>query len=145
MWILIGVVVLSLCGGIYWYLERSKAVSSRTGDQVQAPEHLLARARANKTLVARARQQYLAKCSQCHGVSGEGRIGPNLTDDYWLHGGTLKQIYEVIERGVPHRGMLAWGKLLARDELVSLTAYVASLRGTRPSNAKAPEGQRATR
>lgn len=72
---------------------------------------------------------YRNNCAACHGDQGEGRIGPNLTDEYWIHGGSLMQIFTTIDQGVPEKGMLAWGKTLAPDDVRRLTAFVASRRG----------------
>ena len=83
---------------------------------------------------------YQAKCVSCHGKAGEGGIGPNLTDAYWIHGGTLADLARTINQGVPDKGMPPWKALLQPDELLALVAYVRGLEGTQPPNAKAPQG-----
>lgn len=84
-----------------------------------------------------------AKCVACHNPQGEGLVGPNLTDAYWIHGkGTVTDIYQVIRDGVPDKGMLTWGPLLKPEELKAVAVYVYSLRGTHPSNPKAPQGEK---
>ena len=91
--------------------------------------------------MAAAAQVYTARCVQCHGARGEGNIGPNLTDEYWLHGGKLTDIYDTVMEGVPAKGMLAWKKQLPLGDILAVSAYVGSLRGTAPPNAKPPQGE----
>ncbi len=81
-------------------------------------------------------------CTPCHGKLGEGLIGPNLTDDYWIHGGRFQDIVRVITNGVPAKGMIAWNAVLKPEEILNVASYVESLRGTNPPNAKAPEGEK---
>ncbi len=84
---------------------------------------------------------YQQKCSMCHGPDGGGTIGPNLTDDHWIHGtGQRRDILNVLIKGVPDKGMPAWGKVLTSEEMSGISAYVFSLRGTKPSQPKAAEG-----
>ncbi len=85
---------------------------------------------------------FQVRCIACHGDRGQGVIGPNLTDDYWLHGdGKTGSIAKVIHDGVLDKGMPPWGALLTDDEVYSVTVYVKSLRGTNPPGAKAAQGQ----
>ena len=71
-------------------------------------------------------------------------IGPNLTDDYWLHGGTLPEILHTVAEGVPAKGMPGWAKLLKPDQVTAVVAYLSTLRGTNPPNAKPPQGDLVT-
>jgi cytochrome c oxidase cbb3-type subunit III len=83
-----------------------------------------------------------SRCASCHGVEGQGLIGPNLTDNFWLHGhGGPDDIFNVVSKGVPDKGMPPWDSMLKPNEIGSVTIYIASLRGTHPSGAKAPQGQ----
>ena len=84
---------------------------------------------------------FLKHCQSCHTATGGGDIGPNLTDEYWLHGGELEDIYRTISDGVPGQGMQAWKTKLNPLFVMWLTAYVRSLEGSSPPNAKAPQGQ----
>ena len=79
-------------------------------------------------------------CAACHGQQGGGGVGPNLTDPYWLHGGTNMDLYEVILNGVASQGMPAWDGSLSDREMAQLVAFIRSLEGTDPPDAKAPEG-----
>jgi cytochrome c oxidase cbb3-type subunit 3 len=83
---------------------------------------------------------YDANCQACHRVDGGGLIGPNLTDDAWIHGGSPAQIHTTIAQGVLAKGMPAWDRLLKPEQVNAVTAYVISLKGTNPKDAKAPEG-----
>lgn len=92
--------------------------------------------------LARGRDRFKATCSPCHREDGGGNIGPNLTDDYWLHGGDPARIATTVAQGVPAKGMPAWGNVLKPDDLTAVTAYVLTLRGTHPATPKAPQGER---
>lgn len=98
--------------------------------------------RSNESMMANAKKVYAARCATCHGVFSEGGIGPNLTDEYWLHGNRLTEIYQTIVKGVPEKGMLAWERQLRPAELMGMAAYVGSLQGANPPNPKEPQGDR---
>jgi cytochrome c oxidase cbb3-type subunit 3 len=89
-----------------------------------------------------ARQIFETRCAACHGPQGQGIIGPNLTDDYWIHGGGLLEIRRVIENGVPDKGMVPWKGALSPREIDAAAAYVSTLAGTNPPNPKPPQGVR---
>lgn len=92
--------------------------------------------------IANGKVVFASKCSVCHGVEGQGIIGPNLTDKFWLHGlGQRKDILQTVQKGVVANGMPAWGDVLSESDAISVAAFVYSLRGTQPSNPKAPQGQ----
>ncbi len=90
--------------------------------------------------IAAGRELYSANCAVCHGNSGEGLIGPNLTDAYWIHGNENVDIYNVITNGVLDKGMTPWGNILAPEERSRLVAYIRSIEGTDPEGAKEPQG-----
>lgn len=85
---------------------------------------------------------YDRNCAACHGQKGEGMVGPNLTDEYWIHGGSISDIFIVIRDGVPEKGMLPWRGLLSPSQMQDVSSYVLSLEGTNPPNPKAPEGEK---
>jgi cytochrome c oxidase cbb3-type subunit III len=85
---------------------------------------------------------YQQNCQACHGAAGEGSVGPNLTDEYWLHGGSIKDVFKTIKYGVPQKGMISWEQKLQPDQIQQLASYVLSLQGTAPANAKAPQGEK---
>jgi len=82
------------------------------------------------------------RCTPCHGEHGEGIVGPNLTDEFWLHGGTVQDVFKTIKYGVPAKGMIAWEKSLSAQQISDLTNYVLSLQGSHPAGAKAPQGEK---
>jgi cytochrome c oxidase cbb3-type subunit 3 len=83
---------------------------------------------------------FQSKCASCHGNQGQGGIGPNLTDAYWIHGGKMTEVLAVITKGVPDKGMPPWGPILSAEEVQALTVHVRTLAGTRPPGAKEPQG-----
>jgi cytochrome c oxidase cbb3-type subunit 3 len=80
-------------------------------------------------------------CTPCHGANLEGGVGPNLTDDYWIHGGGIKNIFHIITNGVMEKGMIPWKTQLSPKQIQQAASYIISMHGTKPPNAKAPEGQ----
>ncbi len=90
--------------------------------------------------IAEGKQLFATNCVSCHRADAGGLIGPNLTDDAWIHGGTLPEIHTTITEGVLAKGMPNWGKILKPAQVNALTVYVASLRGSNPANPKPPEG-----
>lgn len=83
-----------------------------------------------------------SNCAGCHRNDGGGNtIGPNLTDEYWLHGGGIKNIFLTIKNGVVEKGMPAWGKAMSAQDVRDVTYFVMSLRGTNPPDPKAPQGE----
>ena len=92
------------------------------------------------SVVALGKQVFGQNCAACHRADAGGQIGPNLADDYWLHGGTLEQIHKTVVDGVLEKGMPPWGKVLKPNQLDAVVAYVYTVRGTNPPNPKAPQG-----
>ncbi|HOJ02721.1 MAG TPA: cbb3-type cytochrome c oxidase N-terminal domain-containing protein [Bacteroidota bacterium] len=94
------------------------------------------------TLLADAKNFFDAQCAACHGRAGEGGIGPNLTDDYWIHGNKIAQVVKVITKGVPAKGMVAWEKSMTPEQINAMASFVlVKLHGTAPPNGKAPQGE----
>jgi len=79
-------------------------------------------------------------CFACHGKHGEGSVGPNLTDEYWLHGGTIQDVFKTIKYGWPDKGMKSWKDDYSPSQIAQIASYVKSLGGTHPDNPKAPQG-----
>ncbi|MBU0559308.1 MAG: c-type cytochrome [Bacteroidetes bacterium] len=84
---------------------------------------------------------FVKNCAACHGMKGEGLVGPNFADEYWVHGGGIKNIFKVIKYGVPQKGMISWQTQLDPKQIQEVSSYILSLRGTNPPNPKAPEGE----
>ncbi|WP_192821831.1 cbb3-type cytochrome c oxidase N-terminal domain-containing protein [Rufibacter sp. LB8] len=85
---------------------------------------------------------YTQNCAACHGQNGEGMVGPNLTDEFWLHGGDVNDVFKVIKYGVTSKGMVAWQSKLSDDQILEVSSYLLSLQGTKPANGKAPQGEK---
>ncbi len=85
---------------------------------------------------------YQQVCAACHAAKGEGLIGPNLTDKYWLHSkGDFQGILTAILKGFPEKGMPPWEAIVAKKDHAPLAAFVLSLQSTNPANQKAPQGE----
>ena len=90
--------------------------------------------------ISQGEQFFTANCVACHASGGAGNVGPNLTDEYWIHGGGIKNIFHTITNGVPEKGMIGWKTQFSSAQIQIIASYVLSLQGTNPSNPKAAEG-----
>ncbi len=90
--------------------------------------------------IAAGQATFAKTCVPCHGAKGEGGVGPNLTDDYWLHGGKISDLFKTIKYGYPDKGMQSWQATYSPIQIQQLASYVKSLKGTNPPNPKAPQG-----
>ena len=85
---------------------------------------------------------YNTNCVACHGDKGQGVVGPNLTDEYWLHGGSINKVFKTIKYGIPEKGMISWEKTLSPKQIADVSNFINSLKGSNPANAKAPQGEK---
>jgi cytochrome c oxidase cbb3-type subunit 3 len=113
------------------------AVLAKSGDLIDENSVKLS---TDAGVLAAGKATYLQNCVACHGTLGEGTIGPNLTDDSWIHGGTVNAIFKTLKYGVPEKGMIAWEKILTPKQTSDLSNYILSLQGTNPPNPKEPQG-----
>ncbi len=104
-----------------------------------SPVSLLAGAKDPAVLEMGA-ARFARTCASCHGEKAQGLIGPNLTDDRWIHGGSVEQIFQTVAKGWPAKGMPPWGRVVKPEELAALVSYVRSLQGSNPPNARPAEG-----
>ena len=95
----------------------------------------------NLDMAAAGKAIFAANCVACHGANGEGGIGPNLADKFWLHGGEIKDIFKTVKYGIPAKGMVPWEQTLTPGQIAEVSNYILTLRGTNPANAKAAEGE----
>ncbi len=95
----------------------------------------------DKSTLSKGETIYTANCVACHGVYGEGGVGPNFADQYWIHGGDIKDIFKTIKYGVPAQGMIAWQAQLKPAEMQAVASYIYQFEGTNPPNPKAPQGE----
>lgn len=86
--------------------------------------------------------QFAKYCVSCHGAQAGGVVGPNLTDEYWIHGGGIRNVFATIKNGVPAKGMIGWQLVFTPRQIQEVASYVLSLQGTRPPGAKKPEGEK---
>lgn len=113
-----------------------------SGDGVQATDDagVLRAKLSDAAALAKGKEVFVSRCAPCHGPAAGGLIGPNLTDNAWIHGGTLREIQTVIENGVLDKGMLAWKSMLSKEDILNTVVYIRSLRGSNPASGKGPEG-----
>ncbi|MDH5597870.1 MAG: c-type cytochrome [Cyclobacteriaceae bacterium] len=93
------------------------------------------------TFLGQGKRIYDMNCVACHSNDGGGSVGPNLTDNYWLHGGSIKEIFSSIKYGIPDKGMISWESSLSPEQLSQVSSYVYSLIGTTPANPKEAQGE----
>ncbi len=91
--------------------------------------------------LANGKQLFGGRCAPCHGADGGGIVGPNLTDDYWIHGSRFSDNVRTIWNGVPEKGMITWKNSLKPKEVLEVASYIYTLRGTHPAHPKPPENQ----
>jgi cytochrome c oxidase cbb3-type subunit III len=141
---------------VYYHVSRTGDSSAaeyakemKTGEQIKAGamgkfETSIATLQpSTDAVVLTAGQATYAKfCAPCHRADGGGLVGPNLTDDYWIHGSTYADTVKVIWDGVPAKGMITWKTVLKPDEIQSVASYIYTLRGAKlASPGKLPENQ----
>ena len=111
--------------------------AKKGGFKVDAYNAFIATEKARKL----GEKTYRRKCLSCHAADGIGLIGPNLTDNYWIHGkGSLADVYKIIDKGVVKKGMPAWGKVLKEEQLFAVVAYVMKMKG-KNLKGKEPQGE----
>ena len=155
-WWLVTFYATIIFGFLYWVHYEFGGAATQAKELAVAMEEIeKAKASSDSSAVAEAphggpatpdelkegRVVYAQKCGPCHGDQGQGVIGPNLTDNFWINGkGTEAEIRKVVAKGVGDKGMPAWEALLSREELQDVVLYVVSLKGSNPPNPKAPQG-----
>ena len=119
-------------------VRRTEAELAKMGNQdvTDASLNMMASVPAR---AAEGRKVFEQFCVVCHNDQAQGNVGPNLTDNYWLHGGAPLQILHTVTNGVPEKGMVAWGNQLGPNRIQAVVAYVLSLRGKNVPG-KAPQG-----
>jgi cytochrome c oxidase cbb3-type subunit III len=95
----------------------------------------------DEAMITKGKELFSINCAPCHKADGGGGIGPNLTDEYWLHGGDVKGIYSTIKKGVPEKGMVAWENVLTPEQLRDVSFFIVSIKGSNPPGAKGPQGE----
>lgn len=92
--------------------------------------------------LAAGKEIFTTNCAACHRADAGGQIGPNLTDDHWILGGGIKNIFHTITNGGRDgKGMIAWKGTLKPKEIQKVASYILSLQGSNPKDPKAPDGE----
>lgn len=122
-------------------LETVRAEYAATGPAFKTDAGALAEYVQDAGMAEAGAANFAAICAACHGAEGQGVIGPNLTDEYWIHGADPEAVWVSIAEGFPAKGMPPMTAQLGEEERAQVLAYVVSLQGTDPPGAKAPEGE----
>lgn len=96
---------------------------------------------SDKESLDKGKDIFVANCVACHGKFGEGQVGPNLTDDYWIHGGKINDLFKTVKYGYPEKGMKSWKEDLSPSQISHVCSYIKTLRGTNPPNPKEKQGE----
>ncbi|HAQ18363.1 MAG TPA: hypothetical protein DCR40_03915 [Prolixibacteraceae bacterium] len=122
---------------------RKEVMAARDKTEVAVKEEAVKMAAAPMTqeqILAAGKIIYDKTCLVCHGKFGEGLVGPNFTDEYWIHGGKPEDLLKVINEGVLEKGMISYKSQLNKTQINNVIEYILSLQGTNPPNQKAPQG-----
>jgi cytochrome c oxidase cbb3-type subunit III len=91
--------------------------------------------------IAAGKKHFETSCVACHLADLGGQVGPNLVDAYWIHGGSVKDVFKVIKYGVQDKGMMPWKDEYTPQQIAQLTSYILSMQGSKPKVAKEPQGE----
>lgn len=154
-WMFVGSFVFSVFYAMYYHMgapgrsveaqyERALAENTRLRfaeiGQLTADNETIAKYIQKPSWLKVGQVVFKTHCISCHGRKGEGKVGPNLTDDYYKHLKDLEGIARVVNKGAANNAMPAWETRLDPNEVVLVSAYVASLRGANEADGKPPEG-----
>lgn len=119
-------------------LETKKRNESNTNNVTFESAKLL----TDATALSSGKDIYINKCKVCHGDFAQGVVGPNLTDEFWIHGGGISNLFKTITDGVPAKGMISWKAQLTPIAIQEVASYILSLQGSNPVGAKPPQGDK---
>jgi cytochrome c oxidase cbb3-type subunit III len=134
----------------YYHLSDSSDLQIAEYDKEMAQAEKLMASRMNentvtfvtdKALLEEGKKIFIENCAACHGKEGQGGIGPNLVDPYWMHGGGIRNVFKTIKNGVPGKSMKAWQNDFSPKQIQGIASYIITLQGTKPANAKEPQGE----
>ncbi len=142
-----GTLVLALVAGIWAAVNaphheaEAPVVAAPAAPIVLLTEAELSAVAADAAVIANGEAKFKANCVVCHGEKAEGKVGPNLTDKFWIHGkGTLADIYATVAKGVLEKGMPSWATMLPPADVKAVVIYVGTLRGKNVPG-KEPQGE----
>lgn len=140
--------------GYYHVLGKGRLMAAQYQEEMRVGDEIKARAvaefeskmitlqpSADAAVLAEGKETFTNLCAPCHRPDGGGLVGPNLTDDYWIHGGEFVDNLKIIWNGVPSKGMVTWRGVLKPSTIHAVGSYIYTLRGTQPPNPKPPENQ----
>lgn len=132
--------ILPMIGGFLVIMKQREKTQAKMLNY--RPESVMMAHEKDPQFLLRGQAVFQMRCAVCHGEKGEGKLGANLADEYWLHGnGGSLSILHILRDGIINRGMPAWKEVIEPEDLLKTAFYVRSLQGTQPPNAKAPQGQ----
>lgn len=150
----LSIVFAVLYFGYYHVLGKGRLMEAQYAEEMRVGEQIKARAveefesrmttlqpSSDPAVLAEGKETYATLCAPCHRPDGGGLVGPNLTDDYWIHGGEFVDNLRTIWNGVPSKGMVTWRGVLKPSTIHAVGSYIYTLRGTQPPNPKPPENQ----
>jgi cytochrome c oxidase cbb3-type subunit 3 len=124
---------------------RKEMMAAKVGSDAAAKEEAVKEAvkpMSQEEILLAGKITYDKICVVCHGKFGEGLVGPNFTDDYWIHGNKAEDLKKVIVEGIIEKGMISYKSQLNNKQIDQVIAYILSLKGTNPPNPKAPQGDK---
>jgi cytochrome c oxidase cbb3-type subunit III len=120
---------------------QEQAVKMKALSPVAAIDETNVEATTDALALADGKVTFLNTCASCHRKDGGGDIGPNLTDEYWLHGGSIKEIFKVVRHGVQGTNMIAWEGVISPEKMKNVSSYILTMQGSNPPNPKKPQGE----
>ncbi len=156
VWLFYITIIFSAVYLVYYHVTRTGDLQiaeytkeMKAGEQIKAAamgnfESTIATLQPSKdaAVLETGKQVYDKFCAPCHRADGGGLVGPNLTDDYWIHGSTYADSVKVIWDGVPAKGMIIWKTVLKPNEIQAVASYIYTLRGAKLATpGKPPENQ----
>jgi cytochrome c oxidase cbb3-type subunit 3 len=123
----------------------AKPVEPAPSAESTAVASVLSEPSTEEAILAQGKEVFMKNCMVCHAADGGGLIGPNMCDDYFIHGPLFTDSIRTIEEGVLAKGMISWKGVLKPEEIHAVASYIYTLRGTTPAAPKAPEGEMAAR
>lgn len=157
-WLFYGTIVFSIVYLIFYHLSdtlplplqeyeqeltlaEEQARKLKASNPVAAIDETNVQLLTDATALADGKTTFLNNCASCHRKDGGGDIGPNLTDEYWKHGGSIQDIFKVVRHGVQGTNMIAWEGFISPEKMQNVSNYVLTLQRTNPENPKKPEGE----
>ena len=138
LWTLLGTIVFFVG---YWLVFHTYGIAKNHLGARGLTEADLVAMSSNQDVLAEGKAVYAQYCQVCHLAEGQGLVGPNLTDVYWINGGSAVDIHDTIVNGVVEKGMVAWGRQLGPDRVDAVTAHLLTMRGTNVVGGKPPQGE----